>query len=705
MAKALSVTINGKEFVSQESKKAGDSLSNLRKTSDAAMNAMATGANVAAGAFTAAVGAVGALTAAAVNVAGVGDNIDKMSQKLGMSRQAYQEWDFIMSQSGASVDKLQSSMKKLADTAVDADGGNKNYMATFDALGISVRDVNGAMKDQETLFNETVIALQGVEDTTTRTAYASDLLGKSATELGPLLNGGTDALEGMRAKAHDLGLVIGDETIDAGVALTDTMDQMKRVMSAISVEAIGPLIPALNDIGQAFIGLMRGTEGSSEVFASSVADFIQTAMTKLVDMAPQMVSIGTQVLTSLISGISGSADQIGAAVTQIIVSLTDFIITNLPTVISAGIKIVLAIGDGLITAAPQIATSVSTLMKDIGSQIGSWAKDFVQYGKDIVEGLIQGLKDKAMAPIEAVKDVGNKIKDGFKSLFGISSPSKVFAEFGGFFMEGLAQGIRENHGLVTDALGKVIDPLTGEQKVSVNVSATSVSAGAGNGAGGAPVMDMLGKFAGSLGGIIGAFSSVKAIISPFATILEGVMEVLGPVIDEVLAPLVGILKIVGNVIGSMLAPVLRILTPVIELITHAFVWLYNKAIVPTANGFIWLINMIRIGFANMINGVIRAINRIPFVNIGYVSVPGSTDGFLSNIDLATVTKAGSTSGSSYAGGGTGSSTSVQSVTINVHQHYNAPVIGDGGMEQVGGFVVRAIQAYTGIGGTVRLVEA
>ena len=158
-------------------------------------------------------------------------------------------------------------------------------------------------------------------------------------------------------------------------------------------------------------------------------------------------------------------------------------------------------------------------------------------------------------------------------------------------------------------------------------------------------MDMIGKFAGSLGGMISSLSSVKAILSPFATILEGIMEVIGPVIDEVLAPLVGILKIIGNVIGSLLVPVIRLLTPIIEFIAQAFVWLYNKAIVPLANGFIWVINMIRIGFANVINGIIRAINRIPFVNMGYVSVPGSTDGFLSNIDLATVTKAGSASGS------------------------------------------------------------
>ena len=43
-----------------------------------------------------------------------GDRIDKMSQKIGMSRQAFQEWDYIMSQNGGSVESLQMGYKTLA---------------------------------------------------------------------------------------------------------------------------------------------------------------------------------------------------------------------------------------------------------------------------------------------------------------------------------------------------------------------------------------------------------------------------------------------------------------------------------------------------------------------------------------------------------------------------------------------------------------
>ena len=58
MAKALSVVINGKEFVSPEAKKAEDSLSGLKKTTEVVMSSLKVGAEIAAGAFAAAVTAV-----------------------------------------------------------------------------------------------------------------------------------------------------------------------------------------------------------------------------------------------------------------------------------------------------------------------------------------------------------------------------------------------------------------------------------------------------------------------------------------------------------------------------------------------------------------------------------------------------------------------------------------------------------------------
>ena len=111
------------------------------------------------------------------------DRIDKQSQKIGMSRKAYQEWDYILDQTGANVDRLQMSMKTLSTVVDEAERGNKTYVETLERLGVETKDVNGRAKSQERIFKDVFSALANVSNETERTALASRLLGRSATEL------------------------------------------------------------------------------------------------------------------------------------------------------------------------------------------------------------------------------------------------------------------------------------------------------------------------------------------------------------------------------------------------------------------------------------------------------------------------------------------------------------------------------------------
>lgn len=95
---------------------------------------MKTAGKVVGTAMAASAAAVGAVTTGFVKatgeVAAYGDNIDKMSQKMGMSAQGYQEWDFIMQHCGTSMETMKASMKTLANAA---ETGND----AFTKLGIS----------------------------------------------------------------------------------------------------------------------------------------------------------------------------------------------------------------------------------------------------------------------------------------------------------------------------------------------------------------------------------------------------------------------------------------------------------------------------------------------------------------------------------------------------------------------------------------
>lgn len=82
-------------------------------------------------------------------------------------------------------------------------------------------------------------------------------------------------------------------------------------------------------------------------------------------------------------------------------------------------------------------------------------------GREIVAGLIYGIKARIAAAGEAVTSLGETIKSKFKGWLGIRSPSRVFAEFGQMIGLGAAQGIAGMGGAVARATAGLALAATG----------------------------------------------------------------------------------------------------------------------------------------------------------------------------------------------------------------------------------------------------
>ena len=197
----------------------------------------------------------GAIVKGSSEVASYGDNIDKMSQKMGLTAQAYQEWDAVMQHSGTSMEAMKSSMKTLANAA---EGGNK----AFETLGISQKEI--AKMSQQDLFEATIAGLQNVEDTTQRTYLAGQLLGRGATELGALLNTSAADTQAMRDRVKELGGVMSDDAVKAAATYQDNMQDLKTAMGGVGREMISQLLPSMNEIIAGFTSLIIGEEGATE---------------------------------------------------------------------------------------------------------------------------------------------------------------------------------------------------------------------------------------------------------------------------------------------------------------------------------------------------------------------------------------------------------------------------------------------------------
>ena len=130
--------------------------------------------------------------------------------------------------------------------------GNKATSEAFNALGVSVVDSNGKLRDNNDVFQEAIKALGEVENATERDALAMAIFGKSAQDLNPLILGGADALQKMGDEAETAGLIMSQDTLDKANQFSDGMDELKVVSQGIflniGVEATQFLLPALTDL-------------------------------------------------------------------------------------------------------------------------------------------------------------------------------------------------------------------------------------------------------------------------------------------------------------------------------------------------------------------------------------------------------------------------------------------------------------------------
>ena len=267
-------------------------------------------------AATAVAGIGTAFIASTAKVAEYGDNIDKMSQKMGMSARAYQEWDAVMQHSGTSIDAMKTGMRTLA-TAVET--GNK----AFQKLGLTQEQLSSM--SQEQLFETTITALQNVQDETERTYLAGQLLGRGAMELGALLNTSAEETQAMRDRVHELGGVLSDESVKAAARFEDSLQDMQTAMAGTTRKIQAELLPGLADFMDGFSSLLIGEGGAEEKIqqginniASSMKRGIKELSRVVKTILPLMVDAITDLIPDMVDAILPVALQ-GA--TQLFVSL------------------------------------------------------------------------------------------------------------------------------------------------------------------------------------------------------------------------------------------------------------------------------------------------------------------------------------------------------------------------------------------------
>lgn len=179
------------------------------------------------------------------------DQLNKLSQKIGISVEALSTLRFAAQLSDVSLETLQKGIKGLSQNIAEANTGIGDGAQVFEALGVSVKNADGSMKSTEAVLLQVADVFANLEDGAVKTALAVKLFGKSGMDMIPFLNQGAAGITQLTAEAERLGLKLTTETARSAEAFNDNLTALKASSSSLGIALARDFLPELTNITNA----------------------------------------------------------------------------------------------------------------------------------------------------------------------------------------------------------------------------------------------------------------------------------------------------------------------------------------------------------------------------------------------------------------------------------------------------------------------
>lgn len=271
-------------------------------------------------------------------------------------------------------------------------------------------------------------------------------------------------------------------------ALNNAMAALGETAATIKNQFITAFIPSISSLATAFNDLLNGVEGADEQLGQAIDSFISA----IAEQLPQVLEMGTQILTSLISGIIQALPTLVEAVPQIIEQLAsalveigsqlldtgaellgqlttgietglpdmvsrlpqiideflNFITEHLPDILDQGVEMLTSLTNGILDAIPEFASRLPEIITSFVNFISDNLPDIISSGAEILGSLISGIIDNIPDLVAELPKIIEAIVTGITELLG------DIVDVGWNIVEGIWQGI-------TDAAGWLTEKITG----------------------------------------------------------------------------------------------------------------------------------------------------------------------------------------------------------------------------------------------------
>ena len=233
---------------------AKDALNGMQGLSAGTVAAMAT----AAAAIAAIVAVVKELGQVTLEVAAQVDEYLSESAITGVPTAMLQAWDYAAPLIDTDAETIKGAMTKITQAMGEAASGSESAQEKFAALGVSIYDeTDGSLRSAEEVFYDVVDALGQMQAGAERDTVAMELMGKSAQELNPLINAGSDALRKYGEEAMATGYILDEEQIQKLGEVDDAYQKLQLQIEANRKQLAADFAPAAKAAMELFTDVVK----------------------------------------------------------------------------------------------------------------------------------------------------------------------------------------------------------------------------------------------------------------------------------------------------------------------------------------------------------------------------------------------------------------------------------------------------------------
>jgi phage-related protein len=243
------------------------------------------------------------------------------------------------------------------------------------------------------------------------------------------------------------------------------------------------MLPQIVQLGlDLIVSLANGIAESLPTLIPTIVDVILQIVNTLTspEQLKNLLDAAVQLIFALSDGLMDAIPQLVDAAIQLILNLVDFLLDpeNILKMYQAAFKLISSLVVGIINAIPKLVEGVVELIATVVENFKE--TDWGELGKNIVDGLLSGLKKAWSSLKKWFTDAWDGLVGGVKDLLGIHSPSRVFAGIGKNMALGVGEGWEDEFGDIQGDIDKSL--LFDDASVGINASIRKVGAGAAGGA-------------------------------------------------------------------------------------------------------------------------------------------------------------------------------------------------------------------------------